>query len=573
MPRQRQSLPFAALVLSSCALARAEPEPAPTSVSSRETPLAVREVTVFKDGHAYVLREGRIAPDGGGRVVIEDLPEPVLGTFWPYASGGGKVVSATAARERVVERKTALDLRQLLEANAGAEVAIVDQANNRYEGRLLGFPRRGADEVERLDPSGGRPRVAESGSIVRLATDKGTLLLPLERIRDVQIAGDLGESFEEEALRNRLTLRLDGAGPGTTVGVAYVQKGLRWIPSYKVDLDGEGRARVEMEATLVNDLVDLENASVNLVIGAPRFEFAGMTDPIALQSLAARVASRMPEQNAFSNMLSNTLMTQAEGYDAGEARPEPASPELAGGESNEDLYVFTLRGVTLRKGERLVLPVTSFDLSYHDVYVLDVAFGPPAEFEGAIQSDRAERLATLLSAPKAMHAIRLTNSSTAPLTTAPALVLSKGRVLAQGLLKYTPVGARTDLSINPAVDVCVEVEERETGRTPNAMSWSGSSYGRIDLAGEIELRNEKREAVELEVRRSVLGLVDEVGEGGSMEQESLASVWGSRPEWWGWFSWPYWWYRWNGYGRFSWSVRLEPGQTTILSGKWHYFWR
>lgn len=561
-------LSFPALLLSSCAVARAEPASLPA-----DTPLAVREVTVFKDGHAYVLREGRIAPDSGGRVVLDDLPEPVLGTFWPYARGGGKVVSATAARERVSERKTALDLRQLLEANVGAEVVLFDQANNRYEGRLLGFPRRSAEEVERLDPAGGSPRVAESGAIVRVATDQGTLLLPLERIRDVQIAGELAESLSEEALRDRLTLRIEGAGPETTVGLVYVQKGLRWIPSYKVDIDGGGRARVEMEATLVNDLVDLDGATVHLVIGVPRFEFEGVADPISLQSLAAQVASRMPARDRFSNMLSNALLTQVAGYAEGDSRPEPAAPELAGGESSEDLYVFTLQDVTLRRGERLVLPVSSFELPYRDVYVLDVPFAPPAEFESAIQSDRAERLAALLAAPKAVHAIRLTNSSAAPLTTAPALVLSKGRVLAQGLVKYTPVGARTDLSINPATDVCVEIEERETGRTPNAMAWNGKSYGRIDLAGEVEIRNEKREAVELEVRRSVLGLVDEVGENGAMEQESLASVWGSRPEWWGWFSWPYWWYRWNGYGHFSWTVRLEPGQAATLHAGWHYFWQ
>lgn len=46
--------------------------------------LPVREVTVFKDGHAFVLHEG-LLPTVEGQVVINSLPTPILGTFWPYS--------------------------------------------------------------------------------------------------------------------------------------------------------------------------------------------------------------------------------------------------------------------------------------------------------------------------------------------------------------------------------------------------------------------------------------------------------------------------------------------------------
>src|SRR5262249_11881742 len=73
--------------------------------------LPVREVTAFKDGHAFVLREGSMQPDADGRVVLEGLPVPVLGTFWPYATGDARVVSATAGRDRVVRQHEAVELR------------------------------------------------------------------------------------------------------------------------------------------------------------------------------------------------------------------------------------------------------------------------------------------------------------------------------------------------------------------------------------------------------------------------------------------------------------------------------
>ena len=55
------------------------------------------------------------------------------------------------------------------------------------------------------------------------------------------------------------------------VGMTYVQKGLRWIPSYRVDVDGQGKARVKLQATLVNDLVDLNDVTVRLVVGGTPF--------------------------------------------------------------------------------------------------------------------------------------------------------------------------------------------------------------------------------------------------------------------------------------------------------------
>jgi hypothetical protein len=557
--------------LAGCAFAQ-EDVPAPSRARAAGE-LPVREVTVFKDGHAFLLREGALRPEDGGRVVLEQLPEPVLGTFWPYAGGGARIVSATASRERVRGERTALDLRQVIEANAEKDVVLATVDGELVEGRLIGLPRRGGDEVERSDPEGGRPRLAETGSVVLLATATGTKALPIERVRELEVRGPFDSTWSEEALQDRLTLHVEGASSDSSIGVAYVQRGLRWIPAYEIDVDGAGTAAVRLEATLVNDLIDLEDATVHLVIGVPRFEFAGELDPICLQQAAARIASRLEAPYRFDS-LSNALMTQAAGY-----VPEPAAPaggaEVVGGDSEEDLYLFTLPHVTLRKGERMVLPVSSFRIPYRDVYVLDVPFGPPIEMRDQLGDERALELARLLAAPRAMHVLRLENKSDAPLTTAPALVRSRGRVLAQGLLTYAPSGATTDLSINAAVDVRVTIDERETGRTPEAMRWAGDTFARTDLAVSLEISNEKGEPIEVEVRRSVLGLVDEVGQEGKLEQGSLSELWDLRelPEWWSWYGWPTWWLRWNGIGRFTWTARLGPGEKTTLTAKWHYFWR
>src|SRR6185369_2228738 len=71
--------------------------------------LPIKEVTVFKDGHAFVAHEGELPTDSAGNVVMDYLPTPVLGTFWPYAKGGGhKLSSVVVGQHRVEIEHTAL---------------------------------------------------------------------------------------------------------------------------------------------------------------------------------------------------------------------------------------------------------------------------------------------------------------------------------------------------------------------------------------------------------------------------------------------------------------------------------
>lgn len=545
--------------LTACVVAQ-EPPSVPTA-----TKLPVREATVFKDGHAYLLREMPLDPTAGGRVVLDELPVPVLGTFWPFATGGARLVSAKAGRETVAEDLPAVDLRQIIRANLGKDVVIVDLDKERIPGRLLGLPTRKTD---------GKPG---DGEVLLVSTVTGTRVVPLSRVRDLEVRGELQSTLRVEQSRERLTLEVQGGGEAATVGVMYVQRGLRWIPSYRLDIDGAGKASVQLQASLVNDLIDLDRATVHLVIGVPKFEFEGLVDPISLQQEIAQVATNIRGYSALSNgnLLSNSLMTQSAGYTGGDQNGQDPDPTADGGESNEDLFVFTLRDITLKKGERLVVPISTFGLAYSDVYTLDVPFAPPMEIRQNLQSDRVLELARELAAPKAMHVLRLQNDSQAPLTTAPALVLKNGRVLAQGRMRYTPIGAETDLQINTAIEIHVDSEEHETGRVANAERFDGNQYGRIDLAGKIVLRNDKRIAVELEVSRHTLGIADTVEQDGSMTQMDLTRLWNgdARPAWWGWWSWPYWWFRFNGFAEFRWTVKLEPGAKVTLDSTWHYFWR
>ena len=236
--------------------------------AAREGPSAlarmpVREVTVFKDGHAFVLHSGKLPTDADGNVAMDYLPTPVLGTFWPFAAAGkAKLAGVTAERRRVAIERTALTLRELLEANVGAEVIVTEKARAAnqdgptYTARIAGFPARSAEELEATGPPNAGDRLPQKGSIVLLAAKEGTRAVHVDQILTVAFTGPHKAKARADEFRNLLTLRLkwDGKPAGAAeVGLVYIQKGLRWIPNYRVAIDGEGTAEVELQATLINE--------------------------------------------------------------------------------------------------------------------------------------------------------------------------------------------------------------------------------------------------------------------------------------------------------------------------------
>jgi hypothetical protein len=564
---------------------------APLSTFSK---LPIKEVTVFKDGHAFVAHEGEMPTDEQGNVALDYLPTPVIGTFWPYsAEKQARLVSVVAGQKRVLVDRTALSLRELLEANIGDETIIAETGGNRYAATILGLPARSAEEQAATSPPNSGERLPQKGNVILLKIAEGVKVLAIDRIQEVTFTHAHKAAAADEEFRSLLHLNLDWgeAKPArkAKVGLFYLQKGVRWIPSYKVELDGKGNATLKLQATLLNELADLDDVSVNLVVGVPSFAFKDTTDPMALQQTLAQLSQYfqpdgLDRNSPLASNFSNAMMTQqalrVSDYRAasGPALGGSLGPEIGDAGKSEDLFVFTLPHVTLKRGERMVLPIAEFTLPYKDIFTLELPFGPPPEVRANLSNEQQRELARLFSSPKVMHKVRLTNNSKYPLTTAPALITREGRVLAQGLMTYTPTGASVDLNITTAVDFQVSKSDVETKRTPNAVEENGNRYTRVDLSGKVSITSHRAEPAELEVTRYVLGAADSADAGGTLEKVNAFEnneyfSHADYPYWWSWYGWPYWWNYFNGIGRVTWKQTLEPTQTKDLGYQWHYFWR
>jgi hypothetical protein len=572
----------------------------PAEPLSSTAHMPIREITVFKDGHAFVQHQGSMPTDPAGHVLLDSLPNPILGTFWTSSPDrNAPLLSVIAGQRKVTIDHTAISLTDLIEANPGAEIIVQEKnlnptgpAPEPYPATILSRPTVTGEELESTSPPNTGPRLPLKGNLILLTTAAGTRAIPIERIETVTFRNNPKSKLPSEEFRNLLTLQFrwpDNKPPKTVdINMMYVQKGIRWIPNYKITLDGNGHALVQLQATLINELSDLEDVTANLVVGVPSFAYADTPDPITLQQTAVQLSQAFQQQGQISNNFSNGIMSQtaarmterrnvagAGGQPAGEA-PADLGPELSSSDKSEDLFIYTLSHITLRKGGRMVVPVAEFTLPTRDLYTLDIPFTPPATVARTFNSDQQRQLASLAVAPKVQHQVRLTNTSKFPLTTAPALLFSGPRVLAQTTMTYTPPGSEVDLALTTAIDVSVKKSETETKRTPAAEIWNGDKVARIDLAGKITLTSYAKKPIEVKVTRHVLGKVGEAGNDGKPEMVNVledSSFESSQPEWYAWRSWPDWWSHFNGIGRITWTTKLEPSKPQDLTYTWSYYWR
>ena len=155
---------LAALALSGAAAARSDDAAPPPA-------LPIREVTVFKDGHALVLHEGDMPVGDAGNVVIEGLPAPVMGSFWPYSADPAATLSGVVAGHHSVRvERDAVTIAELLQANKGAQVTLGLKNRESWSGTLTGL----------------------NGTLALVRTIEGLRPVPVEMI-DTLILRDRGE--------------------------------------------------------------------------------------------------------------------------------------------------------------------------------------------------------------------------------------------------------------------------------------------------------------------------------------------------------------------------------------------
>lgn len=493
-----------------------------------ETPVKGKIVAVdlFKNGLAVVRCE--VALGKPGVYVLDDVPQPVHGTYWVEAAA--PVESVVKMREVEVPAAEAVP-GNLQEDLAGKKVTVHFKGDRRP-------PVSGT--VMRLKPAKANDPAAQPQRFLVLQTGKGRVYVEASEVASVG-AEDAGETVLRTRPRLLLTLGATDR-PETRVTVRYLTRGLSWAASYRIDITDPKALALEQHAVVRNELADLDGADVRLISGYPSVPFAHVRSPLSPGASWAEFFRELGngvgrEPDATSNVIA---LNQSLGNFRGVAIDPPLGATPAG--EGVDLHYQPVGKRTLAEGESVALTVARGKADYERVVEWLVP-DTRDEFGRHAGRPRGEEDA-------AWDALKFKNPLPYPMTTGPAAVTSGGRFNGQQTSHWVNAGEETVLRVNKALSVRTRAVEHEQ---PNKVGggrevvWvGGREFRRSTVEGELALGNHRKESIRVVVRRHFSGdLVQAEGDPrASLREEGVFSV--------------------NRRNELVWTLSLKPGEERTL---------
>ncbi|HUV04277.1 MAG TPA: hypothetical protein VMX94_04145 [Armatimonadota bacterium] len=548
-----QILGIGVLALLICSIPAA---PEPSTVSAK-----TKSVAVFKNGLGFFVRGGE-AKLTDGWAMTEVVPAAALGTFWIGSPKPGvSIERLTALQEEVSRTVPAISIQEVLAANVGKKVRFM-VGDKVIEGKLIAVP-----EDRKPDPN--RPTYPAYTSVIPpsqpnlalIETATGTVAINKSSISWIEFDGRANVEYTAKERVKRFQFKVAGAKDKATVTMAYLQKGLSWSPAYLVELIDDKKARITMQGLLVNDVEDIEGADVYFVVGYPNFMFADTLSPLALGQSVTDFVSQLSRGGRGAPMGATTQNLAYVGFGGGYGGvPEQQATSEFGyttretpGAPEEDLFLYHMKEVSLRKNERAYYTVFSSEVPYEHVYewaVPDTSNLQPSGHVESSQRTQDERLEN-----QVWHKLRLTNNSKFPWTTAPAMATSKEQPLAQDTLNYTPKGAKGDLKLTIATDISAKKSELERTRENDALRESGYRFAKVTVDGKLMIKNFKSKPVTVTVKKKLTGEVVSASHDGKVEKQAE----GVNPV--------------NPTSLITWEVPLNPGEEKTLEYSYYAYVR
>ncbi|MBI5490483.1 MAG: hypothetical protein HY905_24320 [Deltaproteobacteria bacterium] len=567
------------------------------AVATPATPARVTRVAMFKNGYGFVFRQ--VAVRGGTTVHVDGAPRAVLGTLWAYPVEGDVTVRGFRAVEgKGTEDRDCAALPDLLRSSIGKRVRLSRTAENGSQSYVGTVERAVGDDLFLLRTESSACTDGEGAVCAAPAggADGGLLAFSTAQFDSIVFVDAPPEQCTAEVERAQLVIDVGGSGDGI-IEYTALEQGLKWVPEYRIERLDDEKVRVTLQGALVNDVVDLASADIDLVVGVPHYWMSGTLSPLVIEGALEdvveagyyRVNDRFSGREWNSNAwASNVMQTQmAMPYDAGQQSGGAGDVQAdLGGVSTADadeLSLYRVEDVTLGKGERALVRVFSVEVPVEDIYKWEIG-GTEAEATAVLQQAASGDPNALerVSRQRVWHHLRLDNRSDQPWTTGPAVYFADGNVVAQDRIVYTPAGARVDLRLTQATDILVSWDDVEDRRDRAAREIDDIYWDLIQGHGELSVRSHEDEDIELVVVRRMMGTISEPSDSGDVHAEP-----GSSSSWSPYLAWstdPYAsdygaaYYDWNSTRVNSptwceWKITLRKDQEKKLTYQFRYYTR
>ena len=477
-------------------------------------------VAVFKNGLGFFMREGDVELRDGWSVA-DKVPPAAFGTLAIYSHTKDEVVDIVGSGPGEIVDFDGIDAPDTDEFKRG-------RLESSLQLRLqLTYAHKGNDR------SAAGVLVSVGPEFAILEEPSQSFAVPIAGISRMQLL-DLPVRVHVSAAGGKKT------SAKTKLGMAYLRKGITWIPEYTLRILDDETAELTLRGTLVNEAEDLIHCDVNFVVGVPHFVHTEYLAPIAvgqiIRTIGAAVAppqirTQIMNRAALANTIaanqfrpeSDRVVEQPAGADGGNLDAAIANLPRIEGAAATDYAVYTKHDMTVRLGEKAIVTLFTKKIRYRHVY----GWEPPRGMQ---------------------HFLSLQNGTDTPWTTGPCLAVSSSQPLGEDLLKYTPRGGQCRFPVTTAVNIAHKHSEREVERKLKAHSPSHNYFlDLVTLEGSLTMRNFEKRTARIEVMDRVSGKPVSVTDRGAMTVDTDKLKLTERS------------------GSVKWNFTLEPGETKTLT--------
>jgi hypothetical protein len=442
---------------------------------------------------------------------------PAYGTFWVGYGKSVKLRNLTTAMEVVDEQVAVSGLDELLRLNPGSRVLLhVPGTGPGEQAVVSGIIQRLPTAKAELEPPspyfmdfrrspdrsyyGYQPPVSTPG-IVLVKTDHGTVALSSGAIQRADFDSDPICVKTNREKRPSIRMELEEPAGGEKIAVSYLARGITWVPSYRIDLSDEKTARFSAQAQIINEMADLDEVQVGLVTGFPNIQFPELPNPVAMNQTLAEFLRALAAGRAEGGERSYMMQQQALTLNstAYSSAPLPDYSAAANAQAAEDLFLYPVPKVSLRRGETATVPLFTAEMPYRHLYTWKIA--------DALDGERPRSPGEGRSTEEVWHICRLVNAAKIPLTTAAAEFVKDRQFVGQDTCFYTLPGTEASIRINRAMNIQPEQSEVEVERKRNAENFYGWSYDLVKVKGELKVCNRLDKAIEIEISKELSGEV------------------------------------------------------------------
>ena len=328
----------------------------------------VASAAVFKNGLGFFLREGEVELRDGW-CVAREVPPAAFGTLAIFAYDKDYTVDVVGSGPGEVVEFDGQDAPKDLEARR-ARLEASKHLSVQLTYTQAKAERTAAGKLRSVGPE-----------YVVLESDSNNFAVPLKDIVKMQIL--------ELPLRIHVNDAAGKPAAKARLGMAYLRKGVTWIPEYTLKLLDDDTAELSLRGTLVNEAEDLVHADVHLVVGVPHFIHTDYLAPIAVGQVIRSVAAATVPAGLTSQIMNRAAIVSNATFTPTDIAIQPVAP--AGGEIERvvgnlpkldgpaatDYTVYTKKDLTVRRAEKAIVTILRQKIHYSHVY----RWSPPSPME------------------------------------------------------------------------------------------------------------------------------------------------------------------------------------------------